>query len=283
MPNETSPKYGTGEFPPPRGFEGAGKNPLSDAVFFRSHRHRSQHDSDPQMAPLRTVGLLCAVAFGVMVLGIAMALAGCALGANGAHHLAAEAAAGTSGTLGSLSAPENGGASYKSTPRDEWKLGATPKLYQTDPEWAYAFYANGTMLTHGCGPTALAMAHVRLTGDTQRDPRAMAKFATENGYIDCGVTSWLLMSEGARMLGLKSREIPASEDILRAELQKGNQVICSVHAGDFTTEGHFIVITDLNPDGTVEIRDPNSEVRTAQPWDLGRIVSQCNNIWSLSA
>lgn len=282
MPNETSPKYGTGEFPPPRGFDGAGKNPLSDAVFFRSRGHRQKHDHDPLMAPLKTVGLLCAVALAVMVIGMVMALTGCTGNLKASAQSPTSTHAGAAGELGAASGRESKHQSYKSTPRAEWKLGETPKLYQTDPEWAYAYYADGTMLTHGCGPTALAMAYVRLTGDTSYDPRGMARFATENGYIDCGVTSWLLMSQGARQLGLRSRELGADAQAVKAELLKGNQVICSVHKGDFTTEGHFILLSDLNSDGTVEIRDPNSEVRTLQPWDLDRIIPQCDNLWSLS-
>lgn len=282
MPNETSPKYGTGEFPPPRGFDGAGKCPLDDAYSAWSVMRRARQDSDPQMAPLKTVGLLCAVALAVMMIGVVLALTGCTSSLSASAQPQTAALAGTSGQLGSLPVNENRNGGLKSTPRAEWKLGDTPKLYQTDPEWAYAFYADGTMLTHGCGPTALTMAYVRLTGDTAYDPRVMAKFATEYGFIDCGMTSWLLMSEGARLLGLQSQEVSANAEAIKAELLQDNQVICSVHKGDFTNEGHFILLTDMNPDGTVEIRDPNSEARTSQAWDLGRIVSQCDNIWSLS-
>lgn len=282
MPNETSSKHGTGEFPPPRKFDGAGKSPLDDAYSAWSVMRRARQDSDPQMAPLKTVGLLCAVALAVMMLGVVLSLTGCISETSAASQLRTEAVAGTSGQLGSLPVDENRNAGLKSTPRAEWKLGTTPKLYQTDPEWAYAFYAEGTMLTHGCGPTALAMAYVRLTGNTDHDPRAMARLATENGFIDNGVTSWLLMSDGARMLGLQSHEVSANAEAVKAELMQDNQVICSVHKGDFTNEGHFILLTDMNPDGTVEIRDPNSEARTAQMWDLDRIISQCDNIWALS-
>ena len=282
MPNATLPKYGTGDFPPPRELDGASMKPLSDRAIARTGAHRPRQDSDPQMVPLKTVGLLCAVALVVMMLGVALALAGCSDGATSASKHQASAAKSTLGELGSLPISENSTASIRSTPKSEWKIGSTPKLYQTDPEWAYAFYANGTILTHGCGPTALAMAYVRLTGDVDFDPRAIAEFATENGFIDSGVTSWLLMSEGAKMLGLQSHEVSATAEAVKAELLQDNQVICSVHQGDFTSEGHFILLTDMNPDGTVEIRDPNSEERTLQAWDLDRIISQCDNIWSLS-
>lgn len=171
----------------------------------------------------------------------------------------------------------------RSTPQSEWMRGRTPYLYQKDPQWASREYADGTIGTHGCGPTALTMAYIRLTGKTDADPAKMAQFAERCGFVDNGLTSWLLMSQGAEMLGLSSRMVPASTQAVREELLADNQVICSVHQGDFTSDGHFILLCDLNRDGTVEIRDPSSESRTAQAWDLDRVISQCDNIWSLSA
>lgn len=170
----------------------------------------------------------------------------------------------------------------KSTPQAEWTKGRTPCLYQKDSQWASEEYANGTIGTHGCGPTALTMAYIRLTGKTDTDPAKMAKFTERCGFIDNGLTSWLLMSQGAEMLGLTSNVVPANAQAVKDELLADNQVICSVHEGDFTSDGHFILLTDMNADGTVEIRDPNSEERTARSWDLGRVISQCDNIWSLS-
>ena len=96
------------------------------------------------------------------------------------------------------------------------------------------------------------------------------------------MTSWLLMSDGANLIGLDSVEVPASAESVEGHLLAGEPVICSVHEGDFTTEGHFIVLAGLNADGAVEIRDPNSEDRTNMSWDLGCVISQCDNIWAFS-
>ena len=59
-------------------------------------------------------------------------------------------------------------------------------------------------------------------------------------------------------------------------------MICSVGPGDFTTDGHFIVLVDTNPDGTVTLRDPNSPERTAQTWELDRVLNQCLNLWEMT-
>lgn len=92
--------------------------------------------------------------------------------------LAAAIAIGVFGT--SLATPADqgsdaaAGGSYASTPRAEWVQGSIPFLYQTDPAWAEAPYAGGTVKENGCGPTCLSMAYIALAGKTDLDPAAMA-------------------------------------------------------------------------------------------------------------
>ncbi len=239
----------------------------------RYMRHR---EPDHAMAPLKVVVLLCVMVLAVLAIGIALTL----FGGTG-HDPSEDAARGGKGGFAMKQLPrsETGG----STPRSEWQAGSIPALFQTDAEWASAPYADGSISTHGCGPTCLSMVYVALTGATDLDPRGMSEFSELNGFVDEGVTSWLLMSQGAGLLGLRSEEVPASAESVESHLLAGEPVVCSVHEGDFTTEGHFIVLAGLNADGTVEIRDPNSEDRTNASWDLGRVISQCDNIWAFSA
>lgn len=169
-----------------------------------------------------------------------------------------------------------------STPSDQWKKGEMPYLYQTDITWAKTRYGAGTIETHGCGPTALDMAYVYLTGDKSKSPVEMAKFSEARNYLEGGITRWALIGEGARDLGLQSRELPADAGQIRNELRTGHPVICIVGPGDFTTDGHFIVLVSNAADGNVEIRDPNSPERSTKTWDLDRILTQTLNLWSLS-
>lgn len=170
-----------------------------------------------------------------------------------------------------------------STPRAEWRLGEVPSLYQTDPAWSQEPYAGGTIEKNGCGPTCLAMVYVALTGSTDMGPVEMAAFSERGGYVTDGMTAWALMSDGASQLGLVSRELAANEPTLRAELEAGRPVICSVRPGDFTTTGHFIVLAGLAEDGSMVVRDPNSAERSSRTWELTRVLGQCANLWSFSA
>ena len=85
------------------------------------------------------------------------------------------------------------------------------------------------------------------------------------------------------MLGLSAEELPADANTLLSALREGRPVIASVRPGDFTTEGHFIVIAGIDEKGCLVVHDPNSPTRSAQAWDVQRILGQCANLWAYSA
>lgn len=166
----------------------------------------------------------------------------------------------------------------------EFVPGEIPHLLQWDIRWGYEYYGSSMIAINGCGPTCLSMAAIGLTGNTGYDPLTVADFAYANGYYHDGVgTAWTLISEGCTQFGLTARELPLDEMTIRNALAQGCPVICSVGPGDFTVEGHFIVITGLNPDGTVTVNDPNSILKSEQSWELQRIMSQMKNLWAMSA
>ena len=211
----------------------------------------------------------------VAALGIALVVA---LGAPAIASLGRLLGAGAVGVT--TGAGADGAAS---TPVSDWRRGEVPFLYQTDPTWANEPYAGGTIRENGCGPTCLAMVYVDLTGKTDHGPAEMAALSERSGYTVDGMTAWAFMTEGAAELGLSSSEVPADADRLRAELEAGDPVIASVRPGDFTTTGHFIVLAGVNKNGELIVHDPNSPERSAQTWDIERVLNQCNNLWAFSA
>lgn len=180
-------------------------------------------------------------------------------------------------------AAQEGTAADGSTPVSLWQKGSVPLLLQTDPSWAGEPYAGGTVGENGCGPTCLDMAYICQTGRTDLDPAAMCAFSEQNGFVEEGMTSWRLMGEGARLLGLSSEELPADAGAVKAALADGKTVIASVGPGDFTTIGHFIVISGFDGNGRFSIADPNSERRSGLLWDEERILAQCLNLWAIGA
>ena len=154
-----------------------------------------------------------------------------------------------------------------------------PLLLQWDERWGYGEYAGELMGLSGCGPTCLSMVCIQLLQDASYTPQYVAVFALENGYAVKGNGSaWSLISEGGKKLGLDVTEIPLDEGRIIRNLEVGNPIICVMGPGDFTTSGHFIVLTEY-ADGYVKVNDPNSPTRSQKPWKLTDIMPQMNNLW----
>jgi hypothetical protein len=162
--------------------------------------------------------------------------------------------------------------------------GEIPLFIQWDERWGYEEYGDGLLGVTGCGPTCLSMVKCGLTGDTQWTPFAVAQMADKGGYYVNGVgSSWDLMTEGAKTLGLTVHEMSFSEESIRSTLEDGLPIICSVGPGDFTYTGHFIVLSGVNEDGTIQVRDPNSPTNSEKSWDAQVLIGQIKNLWSYSA
>lgn len=77
-----------------------------------------------------------------------------------------------------------------STPAHAWRKGEVPFLYQIDPQWSDEPYAGGNIHENGCGPTCLSMVYISLTGKTDLDPVAMARFSEQNGFTVDGMGAY---------------------------------------------------------------------------------------------
>ena len=162
--------------------------------------------------------------------------------------------------------------------------GGVPFFLQWDERWGYTTYGSDLMGLTGCGPTALSMVLVYLTNDNSLNPLRIAEFAMENGYYDyenSTGTFWSLMTTGAESFGVTSNEMTCDSESLIASLEQGHPVIAIMGPGDFTTEGHFIVITSYK-DGFVTVNDPNSIIRSETTWSVEDIVNQANGMWEYS-
>lgn len=157
-----------------------------------------------------------------------------------------------------------------------------PLFLQWDPMWGYEKYGSDYLAVTGCGPTCLAMAGYYLTGSRNMNPGEIADFAEENGYYASGYgSSWTLISQGSARLGLTATELPLVKKKMTDALEAGNPVILALGEGDFTTTGHYIVLTGLQ-DGQFTVNDPNSLERSSQLWSYEQLEGQIRNIWSIS-
>ncbi len=161
--------------------------------------------------------------------------------------------------------------------------GEIPLLLQWDERWGYTGYGDTVLAVSGCGPTALAMVAAGLTGNSSITPCEVAQYAQNNGYYagESG-TSWQLMTEGGYAFGVAGEEIGADEETIFTELENGHPIICSMRPGDFTTTGHFIVLTGIE-DGKIKVNDSNSEKRSSKLWEYDEIKYQIQNLWAFTA
>ena len=121
-----------------------------------------------------------------------------------------------------------------------------------------------------------------LTGDASLTPAAVAAAADSGGYYVLGSgTSWDLFSQGCTAFGVTSRELPLDQGTMENALAAGEPIVCSMGPGDFTTAGHFIVITGVQEDGFT-VCDPNSRTRSGQLWSYDRLAPQIRNLWAFS-
>ena len=157
-----------------------------------------------------------------------------------------------------------------------------PVYFQWSEVWGYASYGSENIGMGGCGPTSLSMVATGLTGNTSFTPKYVADMSVNMGYyVDDVGTDWTLMTAGASELGINSAQLTNwSEDTLKSELSAGHPIICSMGPGDFTNQGHFIVLSGLTEDGHVLVNDPNSKINSRKKWDLNTIINQMNAAWS---
>lgn len=164
---------------------------------------------------------------------------------------------------------------------DEVEQGTIPLFLQWDMRWGYETYGSDFLAVTGCGPTCLSMVVCGLSGDTRWNPLKVAEMAEEEGYYVSGVgSSWELMTKGAAKLGLYAEEGRYEADYIVEQLNNGTPIICIMRAGDFTTSGHFIVLTGVDDDGGISVCDPNSRKNSEKTWDVSTLMPQIKNLWT---
>ena len=82
-------------------------------------------------------------------------------------------------------------------------------------------------------------------------------------------------------MGLDVNELPLDENRMKQALEYGNPIVLAMGPGDFTTSGHYIVLTGVQ-DGLFTVNDPNSPERSAKLWSYEEISGQIRNIWAIS-
>ncbi len=126
-----------------------------------------------------------------------------------------------------------------------------PHYFQTDyPDVAFS---DGTIETHGCGITSLAMIASYLL-DQDIYPDEMAR------RFDAGSNPAAAMESGIKHLDLNC-EVYYGDKIhenVWSAVEEGRPVIALMQTGSlFTADGHFVVFAGMTEDGKYVVQDPN--------------------------
>lgn len=129
-----------------------------------------------------------------------------------------------------------------------------PLYDQTDyPNSPYGAY--GTVASHGCGITCVAMLNAYYI-DEDVSPAYLARifgnYNTEHGSY------WSLFGDSAEVLGIPFEKQTSSWSEVVQALQDGKPVVSIQNSnGIFTSGGHFILLTGITPEGKILVNDPN--------------------------
>ena len=158
-----------------------------------------------------------------------------------------------------------------------------PLLLQYDPRWGYFEYGGKEMGLSGCGPTCLAMTILALTDYDNVTPDKIAAYSTENGhYVKDVGTAWKLLDEFPTLYGLTVEHPTLKEESMKAVLDEGKVLICSVRKGVFTADGHFILIYGYDETG-FKVNDPKCVARSNQTWTFAEFGNQLKRIWAIGS
>ena len=163
---------------------------------------------------------------------------------------------------------------------------------QTDEARKDQKYGSDPLGTHGCGPTAMAMAVSSLTEETI-DPVDMAGLCVREGYWCKSHGSYHAIVSGvAESFGLQWESLDpknVDEDELFLRLASGDVAVALMTKGHFTNGGHFILLRGVTLGGEILVADPASRERSLIPWDLSLILGELSStrasgspLWILS-
>lgn len=152
--------------------------------------------------------------------------------------------------------------------------------------WAGLPFGGGTIASSGCSITSLSMVISYLNGGTDNERwvfpsnvRDMIQAKTGNYntfYVGVG-QSWDIMGAVAGYYELHCSEI-GSGSIVSA-LASGRPVIMSCKPGEFTSGGHFIVLTGLTEDGYIVVNDPAHPDKSYRKYTASYLASQGKGWW----
>ena len=159
-----------------------------------------------------------------------------------------------------------------------------PLFIQWDERWGYVPYGSSNIGISGCGSTCLSMVIFSMSRDKGATPDMLAQRAMDEGYYvkDVG-TAWSFMTDIVGDYGISVNQFGSLKEEAMADRTKdGDLLICAMGPGDFTDQGHFIVISGYSKEGFL-VKDPFSYTNSNREWSYDILSRQIQQIWVYSS
>lgn len=137
----------------------------------------------------------------------------------------------------------------------------TMRLWQADyPETVCL--VNGekkSVATSGCGAVCIAMVIAMLTGNTEQNPYSLFYLAAKEGWYTGDGLTHRVLSRFARQNGLPACWTDTDAETVKKSLDRGLPVVVHIGEGHFASEGHYLLLTGYERDGSFVVFDPANE------------------------
>lgn len=151
----------------------------------------------------------------------------------------------------------------------------------------YPYSVYGSIGSHGCGPTSLAIAISSILQE-EHDPIELTSYVCSlGGCTDNGsayLTIYRVAGDYANKYGFKS-EPTSDTEYIKQKLKEGNSVVVTITNGGFYTNsnnlisngGHYFVLTGVDDNGQVYLSDPANANNTGRTINIEKLAINSNN------
>ncbi|MBP3765756.1 MAG: glucosaminidase domain-containing protein [Bacilli bacterium] len=143
---------------------------------------------------------------------------------------------------------------------------------------AYKYGTYGSIKSHGCGPTSMAIVTSSFLGKNV-SPIETTNYACSHGYCTASGSTHAVICALAHKYGLtcsgelSSTSGAAQQQVVNALASGNSLVVVLARKGYFTSGGHFFVLTGVDSSGNITIADPGSRKKTGKTFTFNYLIN----------
>ena len=154
-------------------------------------------------------------------------------------------------------------------------------IYFNQGDYAnYSYGSYGTIKSHGCGPTSMAIVASSFKG-TAISPVETTNYACSHGYCTSAGSSHAVVCALASQYGLgctggnglDALSSTNQQQVVDALASGNSLVVVLAKQGHFTRGGHFFVLTGIDSSGNITVADPGNRANNNKTFTLNYLIN----------